>query len=270
LSVLVSFRWLGAAGIELHADESVLLIDPFLTRPRFLRMWFGRVEPAHALIAEQIPRCDAILITHSHFDHLMDVPDVVRNTGATAFGSPNTCRLLAVCGTPGDRLRVIAPGDHVALNEWEVEVFLGVHEAIPGFGPGTIFPDLRPPLRLRDYRMDINFTFLLQRGDLRLLVWTGARPEEAPAADVLFVKPIGAAEWFAALLNAARPRLVVPIHWDDLFRPLSKPTRPYIEPPRLAWPPLRRMDPGRFRTMIERIEPATAVLTPQVLRTYEL
>jgi len=60
----VSFRWLGVAGIEVCTCDQVLTIDPFFTRPRFLRMWFGRVEPDHALISEQLPHCDAILITH--------------------------------------------------------------------------------------------------------------------------------------------------------------------------------------------------------------
>ncbi len=44
------------------------------------------------------PRCDFVLVTHAHWDHLMDVPDVVLNTGATALGSANTCQLLALLG----------------------------------------------------------------------------------------------------------------------------------------------------------------------------
>ena len=35
----------------------------------------------------------------------------------------------------------------------------------------------------------------------------------------------------AILLDAMKPRLVVPIHWDNLFRPLNKPTRRDLEPP---------------------------------------
>ena len=30
----LKFRWLGVAGIELKAGEQVLVIDPFITRPR--------------------------------------------------------------------------------------------------------------------------------------------------------------------------------------------------------------------------------------------
>ena len=34
----VRFRWLGVAGIELKANEQILVIDPFVTRPRFRSM----------------------------------------------------------------------------------------------------------------------------------------------------------------------------------------------------------------------------------------
>ena len=34
-------RWLGVAGIELRVNKQILVIDPFVTRPPFRRMWFG-------------------------------------------------------------------------------------------------------------------------------------------------------------------------------------------------------------------------------------
>jgi L-ascorbate metabolism protein UlaG (beta-lactamase superfamily) len=266
----VHFRWLGVAGIELRVNKKILAIDPFFTRPPAWHLCFGRVVPNHELITENMPDCDYVLVTHAHYDHVMDVPDIVRNTGATALGSPNTCQLLAVCGVPQQQIRRIQGGDQFTLGSFRVEVLMAQHIRTPGFLPGPLPPNLQPPLRLRDYRMDRCFSFLIEVGGLRLLDWCGIRSEPAPPADVLFVAPHGASPFFEALFHAVRPRLVVPVHWEDFFRPLSKPVRPYFKPPRWAFPPLERMEPGRFRSLIEGISPEARVLFPEMFSGYDL
>lgn len=263
------FRWLGVAGIELRVGKQVLVIDPFFTRPPFWRLWFGRVSPNHDLVREKVPRCDHVLVTHAHFDHLMDVPDVVLTTGALALGSPNTCRLLVACGVPGDRVRQIGVGDTLNLGVFRVEVLPAEHIRVPGFASGALSPNL-PPLRLRDYRMDECSSFLVEVEGLRLLDWRSVKVEPAVPADVLFVGSEMARAQHELLLPAVQPRLVIPVHWDDLFRPLAKPIRPYFEPPRLAFPPLRRVNLDSFEQMVKRIAPQAGVLVPEIFRAYDL
>ena len=103
----IRFRWLGTGGIELVVNDQVLLIDPYFTRFPLRKLVLGRVRPNRALIGDTIKHSDYVLLSHAHFDHLMDVPDMVRNTGAVAIGSPNSCRLCSsnpieespACGT---------------------------------------------------------------------------------------------------------------------------------------------------------------------------
>jgi L-ascorbate metabolism protein UlaG (beta-lactamase superfamily) len=266
----VRFRWLGVAGFELRAGGQVLTVDPFVTRPPFWRLWFGRVHPNRALVAETVPRCDHVLVTHAHYDHVMDVPDVASATGATAYGSGNACRLLAACGLPVGQVGEIRPGDELDLGPFWVEVLPADHVPVPGLAPGPLPDGLVPPLRLRDYRMDACFGFLIEAGGLRVLDWPGVQPGPAPRADVLLSKTERRKGYFKALLGAVRPRLAIPLHWDNMFRPLSRPLRPFLEPPRLAWPPLRRADPGRFKATVEAVAPGVRVLVPEVLATYDL
>jgi L-ascorbate metabolism protein UlaG (beta-lactamase superfamily) len=270
----VSFRWLGVAGIELRLCGRVLLIDPFVSRPPFRRMWLGRVEPDHALIAETIPRCDVVLVTHAHWDHLMDVPEVAARGGAAVYGSPNTCALLRRLGVAPECVHSLADGDHVGLDEVgvEVEVVGAVHGKVLGrpIFTGPLPSDLRPPLRLRDYRMDVDFSFLLRTATYRLLDWSSERAEPAVAADVLFVKPFGTRAYFERLLRLVQPRLVIPIHWDDLYRPLSKGLRPMIGPPRWSVPPFRRVDLADFQRMIWQVAPHARAFVPDLFRVYDL
>jgi len=264
------FRWLGVAGIELRIKDEILLIDPFFTRPPMRRMWFGHVTPNHDLIAHKIEGCDYILVTHAHWDHVLDVPDVVRNTGAIALGSPNTCGLLAACGVPHQHIREIKSGGRLTLGNFGIEVLAAEHMSIPGFWPGRLPSDMQPPLRLRDYRMDVCVSFLIEVDGLRLLDWSSIQSAPAPPADILFVRLDGRQAYYETMLRAVRPRLVIPVHWDNLFRPVSKPIRPYLKPPRWEFPPLQRMDPTRFKDRIEEMVPEIKVLVPEIFRVYDI
>lgn len=272
MNATVEFRWLGVAGIELRANGQTLLIDPFLTRFPLWRMGFGRVRPDRKRIAEQIPHCDFVLVTHAHWDHLMDVPEVVRNTGATALGSPHTCRLLVASGVEAGQIQEIGVGNELTLGNFQVEVLPAEHITILGLPvlSGPLPTHLQPPLRTRDYRMDHCFSFLIRVAGQRLLNWCSAYPGPAALADVLFARPYRTRPFFEALLRDVQPRLVIPTHWDDFFRPLSKSVRPMFKPPCWSWPPLQRVNLMRFKQMVERIAPEAWVFIPERFQTYDL
>ncbi len=267
----MELRWLGVAGIELRSDGQILAIDPYFTRMPLRRM-LGRMRPNQQLIAERLPRCDYILVTHPHYDHLADVPEVIHNTGATAFGSANACRLVAAMGGPARQVRQVEVGDSLALGAFRVEVLAGEHGQIPfaRLFNRALSPRLRPPLRAWDCRMDCCFSFLIHAAGYRVLVGPGEVPAEAAPADVLCMGVINSPECYRAVLQRARPRVVVPIHWDDLFRPLSQPIRPMLAPPARTLPPLRRVDAARFARLIGAMSPASRVLIPEMFRPYEL
>jgi L-ascorbate metabolism protein UlaG (beta-lactamase superfamily) len=248
----------------------VLAIDPYLTRISFWRQWFGRVQPNRELVASVIPRCDWVLVTHAHWDHLMDVPAVLEHTGATALGSGNTCRLLTLLGVPRDQVRQIGPGDRLPLGPFQVQVLLARHLWVPGYGPGPLARNLRPPLRARDYRMDVCFCFLIEVSGHRLLTDPGEGPNGGPRAEVLLVSAYREEAYYRALLRLVAPRTVIPSHWDDLWRPISRPVRPMLAPPRWAWPPLGRIDLERFRQVVEGVSPRTQVFVPERFAAYEL
>jgi hypothetical protein len=270
MDTLIRFRWLGTAGIELVVNDHVLAIDPYYTRFPVWKLGLGRVHPNRALIADMIQHCDYVLVTHAHFDHMMDVPDVVHNTGAVAIGSPNNCQLLAACGVPEGNLREVHAGDSLSLGEYQVEVLRGEHIRLPLFTSGTLRCDLEPPLRVRDYRMDSYYSFLISVNGQRLLTDPGKRPEDAVAADVLFIYPGRPRHFYESLLPLVRPKVVVPYHWDDFFRALSKPLRLFWRPPGWTFPPLQRVNLAEFGDTIEGIAPGTLLLEPEVLRSYDL
>lgn len=65
--VRLSALWIGHATVLIQMDDKVIITDPILTETvgEFARRV---VEPG--IDIENIPKCDMILISHSHFDHL--------------------------------------------------------------------------------------------------------------------------------------------------------------------------------------------------------
>jgi len=259
MNATLSFRWLGVAGIELRLGERVLLIDPFLTRPPLRYLRFGRPAPDVARISRHIPNCDYILVSHAHYDHLMDVPVLLhQNPQAIACGSPNTCRLLEVAGVPQNQRRLIAVGERLVLPPFKVSVLHGEHVRLPpGFRFAGSLPEiLRYPLRLSDYRMDECFAFFLEADGYRILYGEAPQP-----ADVLFAAPL---RFSVETLKIIQPRLIVPIHWDRFFRPLDKPVRPLPGLPRYV------NSLKRFKRMVETTLPGVRIWLPRLFEDYQL
>ena len=94
---------------------------------------------------QSIEKCDYILVTHSHFDHLLDVPPIVIKTGAMspALSTPGGCCSHSVF--LADLIQTVHPGDTSALEEYDVRVFPSNTHGYPG-SPRDNSPD--PQVRL--------------------------------------------------------------------------------------------------------------------------
>lgn len=256
----VTFRWMGVASLAITCAGQTLAVDPFFTRPPFRQFLFGRPAPNAVLAAQYLPACDYVLVSHTHWDHVMDVPAVAAHTGAVAFGSPNTCRVLELAGLPAAQIRQVAAGDGLDLGPFQVAILEGRHGYAPFLGrPGPLAPHLRLPLRLRDYRMDSYFGFLVEVGGYRLLI----EPTGAAPADIMFLVPtLRGPAHYAHLLQQVHPAVVVLIHWDNLFVPLSQPIREYFRPDELNTEQMRRY--------VAQFAPRTQFLKPEPFCEYAL
>ncbi|MGF1506888.1 MAG: MBL fold metallo-hydrolase [Anaerolineae bacterium] len=254
--------YLGTAG---WAFGSALLLDPFLTRAS---LWDVLARPLvpdeaaiRALAAAHGLHADHILVSHPHYAHIMDVPALHRITGARVHTTPQGVELLAALGTPAQALR---PGAVLELSGIRVAVYPSRHRLIAGRIPYTGRPDRTPPLRARDYRMDEQLSFLLAAEGRRVLVASGIDDEPHVPADVLICGADTRPRVLHTLLEAVSPRLVLPTHWDDMFRGFDTPIRPM----RLPRFPLRRIDVAGF---VRRVEAFGArVVVPGWFETVDL
>lgn len=266
----LQMRWLGVAGFEFKSNGNTLLVDPFLTRPALKYVFGGRIQPDERDLTKYIQVAEDILVTHAHYDHLMDVPEIARRTGATVYGSSNVCQILRAFQLPENQIKKIQANESIQLGYAKVETVPARHPAIPGYLSGRVKKDLTPPLRLRDYRMDTCLSFLIELQGIKLLMWSSASSDDARPADVLFVRAVASKRWYEEVLVAVQPKLVIPTHWDNLFQPLNESVQPFWSPPRREWPPLRRINLNDFEKILRQVLPECKVLIPQPLKSYHL
>jgi L-ascorbate metabolism protein UlaG (beta-lactamase superfamily) len=268
----MNFRWLGAAGVELECGGELLLVDPYLSRVPFRYIFFGTPHPNRELGLRHLSPARAVLVTHPHFDHLMDVPTVCRELGATAYGSPNASALLLAHGISSSKIRIIHPGDNFQEGPFSVDVFSGEHNRIAGIIPhiGPLPKQLNPPLKLSDFRMDCMYSYRVSAGGESILLWNTLSPAGAPAADVLVITASHRPEAWRSVVAKVKPKAAIVIHWDDFFSPLEHPLRPMLAPPRLGEGLLRRMDPHEFAHSLETIFPEEKIYIPDIFQSVEL
>lgn len=82
----ISLTFLGHAGALLSDGSTTVAIDPFLTD-----------NPVAVTKARDI-RCQAIVLTHGHSDHLGDTVDIAKANDAVVFGTFEICNYLAAQG----------------------------------------------------------------------------------------------------------------------------------------------------------------------------
>lgn len=264
------FRWLGVGGIQLRWRERVLLIDPFLTRPSLKEVLWQPLRPNTELLQRELPQAEAILITHAHYDHLMDTPEIMRQSGACAFGSENAVRLLRATGVSKEKCISIQNGEILEISPFQIHVIEGKHIFVPFFTPTQLPQEFAPPQRPWDYKMDRCFSFLIANTDPSILVWHSVRVDGAIPAQVLVFDAELSFATLEQLLRLVKPRLLIPIHWDDFFLPLSAPLKPFFRPLERGYFRLGRLNVIDYVQRLQYLLPTGKVYLPERLKEVTL
>lgn len=234
-------NWLGVSALLLRDERGAVLIDPFFSRPEgIIRMALNReIQPDEALINQWLLRVgittlDAVLVTHSHFDHAMDAGVVARLTGARLIGSESTLNIGRGAGLTEDRLVKIESADPITLGNFAVRFVETAHAGATGGKPtGTIDAPLHPPAPYLDYKLGGTYSLLIEHPQGRILHHGSAGyipgALDGYRADVAFlgVALIDEMEsYLRETVDAVGAGRVIPIHWDDFTKPLAQPLVP--------------------------------------------
>ena len=134
----VRVTYLGTNGYQFEFKGHALLVDPYFSRVDLLSVALGsRIQPNVSRINDGLnhlaPKADAILVTHGHFDHLLDVPTVMAKTRARLVASASSVDLAKRAGaSSGDAVK---PGDVRRIGPWKIRVLSATHDRLFGKVP---------------------------------------------------------------------------------------------------------------------------------------
>lgn len=235
--------WMGVATVLVDDGTSALMTDGYFSRPGLASVAAGKVAPSAArvdgcLARAKVSRLAAVIPVHTHIDHALDSALVADRTGAQLVGGESAANVGRGYGLPADRIVVAASGVPMALGAYDVTLTES-HHCPPDRFPGAITAPVRPPVKASAYRCGESWSALIhhRQSDRRLLIQgsagyvAGALHGMRADAAYLSVGQLGLqprsyiTEYWDETVRAVGARRVIPIHWDDFFRPLTKPLR---------------------------------------------
>jgi len=268
----------------------VILVDPYLSRipmierlsgaPPFARLP-GDMRPGVRLddiavpdvatIDAHIKRADFILVTHTHLDHVLDVPHIALKTHATVIGTESTENVLRAHSVPEEQLVTVRGGEDYDFGSFSVMVIHSLHGARNHkhyFSSATAPAGLKAPLTARQMSPEGGtLAFLIRFQGHQILafgtmnyiereiaglrpdvVLVGARPERNEVYD-----------YTGRLLRALNfPAVVLPTHWDNFSVPYETSQQESLEELR------------SFVKEIKAASPKTEVIVPKYFEAIPL
>jgi L-ascorbate metabolism protein UlaG (beta-lactamase superfamily) len=239
----LTVTWAGVTTLLVDDGSSALMTDGFFSRPGLAAVGLGQIAPSAARIDGSLERLgvhglEAVLPVHTHFDHAMDSAVVAQRTGARIVGGESAAQVGIGGGLPQDRVVVATPGEAITLGDYDVTLVEAEH-CPPDRFPGVITAPVTPPVKTSAYKCGEAWSTLVHHrpSNRRLLVIgsagfvPGALAGYRAEAVYLGIGQLGVqperylVDYWTETVRTVGARRVVLIHWDDFFRPLTKPLR---------------------------------------------
>jgi len=256
----VILKYLGAAGWEITDGTTTILIDPYLSRingpappgggsghsiagdTRRAYKWTDIATPDITAIDAHIQRADFVLVTHTHYDHILDVPHIALKTHAAVIGTESTENVMRAYGVPEDQLITVRGGEDYQFRGFSLRVIPSIHSPLDHkhyFSSATAPPGMKAPLTLQQIHPEGGtLAYLIRFPEHQILAFGGMNYIEREIAglepDVVLVGA-GASrkeiyDYSGRLMRDLHyPALVLPTHWDNFLLPYEASQQPALE-----------------------------------------
>ena len=245
----LTLKYLGAAGWEISDGTTSILIDPYLSRingpvppgghsmpgdTRRAYGWSDIASPDVAVIDAHIKRADFILITHTHYDHVLDVPYIALKTRAIVIGTESTENVMRAYSVPEEQLVTVRGGEDYEFGTFSLKVIPSIHSSLDHkryFSSATAPAGMKAPLTLEQIHPEGGTLAYFIRFDRhQILVFGGMNYIER---EIVGLEPdvalVGAGasrkeiyDYSGRLMRDLHyPPLVLPTHWDNFLAPYS-------------------------------------------------
>ena len=234
----------GTTTLLFDDGKDQIFFDAHMTRPSLMKYISSSSESTDKQVVDEklklhhIDRLKAIFVSHSHHDHVMDAPYIANQCNAVIYGASSTMNVARGGDVPEDRLVEFAANETYEVGNYRIKVIPSIHSkptALNNDLGQTIDKPLRQPAHLRDYKEGGSYDFYVEAEGKRFMIRPSFNYIEGQMdgykADVLFLGVAGLQKADAAMeetfyketIDKLEPKLVIPVHWDNFFSPLTKP-----------------------------------------------
>jgi L-ascorbate metabolism protein UlaG (beta-lactamase superfamily) len=237
LAAGLEVEWLGVSGYRMSYEGQTLFVDPYLSRVPFADLLRRRPtlpDPAALDRFVQAPgEVAGVLVGHTHFDHAVDAPAIAKRFGCKAYGSDSLVTLMGLHGLAEQSVEV-DPYRTYELGPFAVSFTPSVHSklllglAVPYDGDLTC--EHLDALSPGAYRCGQVWGISIEVAGLRFYHQGSANLiDEAIRernVDVFLAGVAGRSfteDYWKRILPRLDPKVVVPTHYDNFFRPLGRP-----------------------------------------------
>jgi len=252
-------KWYGTATVSIEDGNEKLLFDPFVRMNK-------KLEKNTEL--EGFAGADAILITHGHFDHIYNIPELVKiDKNVPVYCTKTPAHTLEKKGVSANRLNVIAPGEVLNIGSFKISVYHGQHVKYDKKYIAKVVPNCAIHLPRLFNLAYINSSmpeageivvYVVEKDDKKVMVMGSLgydQEVEYPDDIDLFVMPfggsLGAIELGMPFVEKINPKAIMPDHHDNAFPPMT-----------------RTMDIASFGKALKEKHPDVKFIIPTELEEY--
>ena len=281
---VLSVQYLGVGGYLFRYGKSALITAPLITNPSLLKIaTLTRLKTDEALVDSLLPAVDdveIILVGHSHYDHLMDVPYIMGKHAkkAVVYGSKTMGHIMAAAV---DKSCIVTIDTHAAngrtpgqwiYNQNRTIRFMAIEsEHAPHFAGFKFLPEgpynkdlKRLPRTVFGWVEGETYAYLIDfLGEQGSIVFRVHYQDAASNPPFGFVSELRADErkrvdlailcvasftqvnnYPEGIIRHIQPKHIILGHWEDFFRKQGKPVKA-----------LRATNVGNFIKRLEAVKP---------------